>query len=202
LTIRSIDVSAADDGLLSGNLEVRFTFVVNGEARNWNYDNLGVGVTNIGIVFFVDVPVDTSTITLEVSGWEDDWVDDPLPGFTKVHSQSDNWGQGAQSGGASDSTITYRLNYDIVCAYETIYTVSKDILLAYARDRASTRKNARVPSNDLLQTWSIDRFRRAGWNMIQTTETTFVFHGYGNFPSLVEEKYGEKKEAQDRRRQR
>jgi hypothetical protein len=97
--VDSIDVSAIDDGFLGGDLEVTFTFVVNGVAQTWTNNALGTGVTPIGITFFVPVPVPSSTITFEVSGVEDDiFFDDPLAGFPRTFGQPENWGVGFQSG--------------------------------------------------------------------------------------------------------
>lgn len=190
VTIVSMNVTAVDDGFLGGDLEATFTFVVNGQARTWVNEDLGTGVHNIGITFFVDVPSDTSTITLEVSGVEDDPVfDDPLAGFTHVWGQAQNWGVGAQSGAASDSNITYTLNYEIVCAQPTTVAIRRDVLMAYAKERVETRSKAQAPGASTLLSWSLDRFRRAGWELVQATEQQYVFKGYGTFPVLLERKY-------------
>ncbi len=194
VSIVSMNVTAIDDGFLGGDLEATFTFVVNGQARTWVNEDLDRGVHNIGITFFVDVPTDTSTITLEVSGVEDDPVsDDQLAGFTHVWGQAQNWGAGAQSGSASDSNITYSLNYEITCARETAVAVSRATLMAYAEERVKTRNQAKAASASTLLSWSLDRFRREGWEVIQATEDQFVLKGFGTFPLIVEQKYGEKK---------
>lgn len=195
VAIVSMNVTGIDDGFLGGDLEATFTFVVNGQARTWVNNNLDTGVHNIGITFFVDVPSDTSTITLEVSGVEDDPVfDDPLAGFTRVWGQAQNWGVGAQSGSASDSNITYSLNYEITCAQETAFAVSRQAIMAYAVERAKTRKKAaKDPSESTILSWALDRFRRGNWEIVQATPDHFVFKGYGTLPSLIERKYAKQK---------
>jgi hypothetical protein len=189
LTIQSIDVSMIDDGLLGGTLEATFTFVVNGVARTYTNNNLDVGITNIGIAFFIDVPTDTSTITLEVSGTEDDpFFDDVLPGFSKVHGQADNWGLGSQSGSANDSSINYKLNYEIVCAQDIVRIVPVDRLLDYGRVKAKMRKKSKSVADNVLVSWSIDRLRRDGWKLTDISGSDYVFQGTGNLPALIEQK--------------
>jgi hypothetical protein len=195
VTITSIDVSAIDDGFLGGTLETTWTFVVNGQVQTYVNNDLDVGVTPIGITFFVDVPTDTSVITLAVSGIEDDPVfDDTLPGFTHVWGQAQNWGQGFQSGSASDSNITYRLNYQITCATQVTVSISRELLIAYAQERARTRKKAQPSSASTLLSWSLDRVRRADWELVQATDLQYVFKGHGKFPVLLERKFGKKKQ--------
>jgi len=192
VAIVSMNVTATDDGFLGGNLEATFTFVVNGQARTWVNRDLDTGVHNIGITYFVDVPTDTSTITIEVSGVEDDPVfDDTLAGFAHVWGQAQNWGAGAQSGSASDSNITYTLNYEITCARRITVAVSRATLMAYAEERRKTRNQANKASTDsTLLSWSLDRFRREGWEVVQTTRDQFVLKGFGTLPVLVEQKFG------------
>jgi hypothetical protein len=190
VTFESISVSAIDDGFLGGNLEAHFTFVVNGQARTWVNNDLGTGVSNIGITMFVDVPADTSTITIEVSGVEDDPVfDDDLAGFNQVWGQAQNWGLGSQAGSASDSNITYSLNYQITCAQKTTVAVSRAAIMAYAQERVKKRKKAKAVSQATLFSWSLDRFRRSGWDVQQLTDEHVVLAGYGSFPMLAERKY-------------
>ena len=145
LTVDSIDVSAIDDGFLGGNLEAVFTFVVNGQAKTYNNQDLGVGVTPIGISFFVDVPAESSTISFTVSGIEQDpFFDDTIAGFTQVFGQPENWGQGFQTGSASDSNIIYTLNYTITCARDVDVAISRAALLGYAREKAEMQKGGRA----------------------------------------------------------
>jgi hypothetical protein len=179
--VDSIDVSAIDDGFLGGDLEVTFTFVVNGVAQTWTNNALGTGVTPIGITFFVPVPVPSSTITFEVSGVEDDiFFDDPLAGFSRTFGQPENWGVGFQSGSASDSNITYKLNYTITCARDVTMAVSRERLLEYGTRRAETRRGSvRDPSEALLTGWALDRLRRDGWDVVGVTERDYVFKGSG-----------------------
>ncbi len=194
VTITSIDVAAIDDGFLGGDLEATFTFVVNGQVQTWVNPDLAVGTSPIGLTFFVDVPADTSTIVLEVSGVEDDPVfDDPLTGFTHVWGQAQNWGVGFQSGSASDSNITYTLNYQITCARQVTVSISREVLMAYAQEKAGKRKKAQPPSASTLLSWGLDRVRRANWELVQATDKEFVFKGYGKFPVLLERKYARKK---------
>lgn len=193
VSIQSMSVTAIDDGFLGGDLEATFTFVVNGQARTWVNNDLDTGVHNIGITFFVDVPSDTSTITLNVSGVEDDPIfDDDLAGFTHVWGQAQNWGVGSQSGSANDSNITYTLNYEITCAQLTTVAVARNTLMAYASEKANTRNEAKAASDTTLLSWGIDRFRREGWEVIQGTGDQLIFKGYGNFPLLMEKKFGER----------
>jgi hypothetical protein len=197
LTIDSISVSQIDDGWFGGNLEADFTFVVNGIAQHYVNNDLGTGVTNIGISFFVDVPADTSTISFQVSGIEHDpFFDDTLAGFTQVFGQAQNWGLGSESGSASDSNITYTLNYTITCAHTTTIAVSRIALTTYAEDRLRTRKKATAQSPTALIAWPIDRLRRAGWEVVGTTEQHVLFKGVGNLPALLDRKYarGDRKE--------
>lgn len=194
VTIVSMNVTAIDDGFLGGDLEATFTFVVNGQVKTWINEDLDTGVHSIGITFFVDVPTDTSTITLEVSGVEDDPVfDDILAGFTRVWGQAQNWGAGAQSGSASDSNITYTLNYEITCARRTTVSVSRATLMAYAEERSKTRNKTKDSTASTLLSWSLDRFRREGWEVVRATGDQFVLKGVGTFPVLVEQKFGSEK---------
>jgi hypothetical protein len=164
--------------------------------------DLDTGVTPIGRTFFVAVPTDTSVIDITVSGVEtDEFFDDPLPGFTRTFGQADNWGLGAQSGSGSDSNITYQMNYDIGCAERTIASASSQALIAYGRERARTRREAEDPSNDaILLSWSIDRLKRGGWELVQTPSAElYTFEGYGTpFPLLVERRFagGEREQEQ------
>lgn len=190
LTVDSIDVSAIDDGFLGGNLEVVFTFVVNGQAKTYTNNDLGVGVTPIGTTFFVDVPTDTSTISFTVSGIEDDpFFDDPIAGFTRVFGQPDNWGQGFQSGSASDSNITYTLNYTITCARDAAVSVSRAALVGYARLKAEQRR-VDVPTEHIAIAWALDRLRRDGWDVISATDAQYVLRGPGTLPLLAERRFG------------
>jgi hypothetical protein len=188
VTIRSIDVSQIDDGFLGGNLETSWTFVVNGQAKPYVNNDLGVGVTNIGISFIVNVPTDASTITIQVSAIEHDPAsDDTIAGFTQVWAQAQNWGLGAQSGSASDSNITYTLNYDIACAQKSTFVVGSEILLAYGLERAKTRNGVKEEgvTPDILVNWSIDRLRREGWALTTISGDSFVFSGSGTFLPLL-----------------
>lgn len=192
LSINSINVTAIDDGFLGGNLEATFTFVVNGQARTWINNDLGTGTHNIGLTFFVDVPADTSTITLEVSGIEDDpFFDDILAGFTAVYGQAQNWGVGAQTGAASDSNITYTLNYEITCAQDIAVQLSRAALLSYGQHKASKRKKSSGGSPAILLSWGLDRLRREGWQVMHATADEYVLKGAGLLPSLIEKKFGE-----------
>ncbi len=191
VTFISIEVSSIDDGFLGGSLETTWTFVVNGQVQVREIDPLDTGVTPLGINFFVDVPTDSSAIALEVSGVEDDPIfDDDLPGFTHVWGLAQNFGQGAQVGSASDSNITYRMNYSITCAQQATVSIARETLLSYAQDRAKTRKGAGAPTPGTLLSWSLDRLRRGHWDLVQATDREFVFKGYGNLPRLLEGKYG------------
>jgi hypothetical protein len=189
LVVDSIDVSAIDDGFLGGNLEAVFTFVVNGQARTYNNQDLGVGVTPIGISFFVDVPVETSTITFTVSGIEQDvFFDDTIAGFTRTFGQAENWGQGFQTGSASDSNITYTLNYTITCARNADVAVSRAALLGYARAKAEQRR-VEVPTEHIAIAWALDRFRREGWQVVAATDAQYVLRGPGTLPLLAERRF-------------
>ena len=190
LTVDSIDVSAIDDGFLGGNLEVVFTFVVNGQAKTYTNNDLGVGVTPIGTSFFVDVPTESSTISFTVSGVEDDlFFDDPIAGFTRVFGQPDNWGQGFQTGSASDSNITYTLNYTITCARDASVAISRAALLGYARQKAEQRR-VEVPTEHIGIAWALDRLRREGWSVLSATDAQYVLHGPGTLPLLAERRFG------------
>lgn len=192
LTIVSIDVSQIDDGTFGGTLEAEFTFVVNGEAKKWLHEDLDIGVTAIGTTFFVDVPAPTSTITLAVAGIEDDDVyDDTLAGFTATYGQPDNWGVGFQSGSASDSNITYTLNYSITCARTSTVNVSRAALRAYGARRAETRKGARESGPQIQESWALDRLRREGWHVVQRTSDDYTLQGSGGpLPRLLEQEFG------------
>lgn len=190
VTIVSIDVSSIDDGFLGGTLETEFTFVVNGQVQKWKHTDLDEGVTPIGLSFFVDVPAETSTIVLQVAGIEDDpFFDDNIAGFTHTWGQSDGWGVGAQSGSASDSNITYRLNYQITCARETVAVVSRRALTQYGAARAKARKKARGLDEGMLLSWALDRMSRAGWQLESVSDKEVAFRGYGSLPRLLTEKY-------------
>jgi hypothetical protein len=157
-------------------------------------NNLDVGVTPIGVTFFVDVPADTSMIVLQVSAVEDDPVfDDPIAGFTHTWGQAENWGVGFQSGSASDSNITYRLNYQITCAKQTTVSIGRSALMSYGHERAESRKKTQPATESTLLSWSLDRVRRAGWTLVHAAEHEFVFTGYGKFPVLIERKFGKKR---------
>ena len=193
LTIVSMNVSAIDDGFLGGDLEATFTFTVNGESKVYENEDLDVGTHSIGIPFLVPVPANSSTITLFVSGVEDDtFFDDTLPGFTQVWGQAQNWGIGAQSGSASHSNITYTLNYTITCGRQTTVAVSRAALLQYGQEKAKKRK-ATGRSDTTLVGWSVDRLRRDGWEVVQTTGQEYVFRGVGPLAGQVERKFGQKK---------
>jgi hypothetical protein len=202
LTIVSIDVSQIDDGFLGGNLEVEFTFTVNGQAQTYVNEDLGVGVTNIGVTFFVDVPAPTSTITLAVAGIEKDpFFDDVIAGFTATYGQPQNWGVGFQSGSASDSNITYTLNYSITCARDVTVNVTRDALRAYGQKRAETRKGAEAPGPQILESWALDRFAREGWHVVERTEDGYTLRGSGRpLPRLLEQTFGEGGSRPRRRR--
>jgi hypothetical protein len=190
VTFSSIDVSAIDDGFLGGSLETTWTFVVNGQVQILQIDPLDVGVRTLGVTFFVDVPTDSSSIVIQVSGVEDDPVfDDQLPGFTHVWGLAQNFGQGAQFGSASDSNITYRMNYLITCAQEVTVSIGRQTLSAYAQERAKTRKGVKDPTPATLLSWSLDRLRRGNWDLVLATDREFVFKGYGTLPRLLEQKY-------------
>jgi hypothetical protein len=193
LTIVSMNVSEIDDGFLGGDLEATFTFTVNGESRVFENEDLGVGIHSIGITFLVPVPAESSTITLNVSGVEDDEIfDDTLAGFTQVWGQAQNWGVGAQSGSASDSNITYTLSYTITCARQRVAAVvSRAALLAYGQAKAK-RREARDVSETTLIGWSIDRLRRGGFELVQASDREYHFRGVGNFANLVEKQFGER----------
>lgn len=190
VTFESIDVSSIDDGFLGGTLEVEFTFVVNGQVQKWTHAELDRGVTPIGLSFFVDVPAESSTIVLQVAGIEDDpFFDDDIAGFTRTWGHADGWGVGAQSGSASDSNITYRLNYQITCARETIAVVSRRALLQYAAARAKSRKKARGLDEGMLFSLALDRMARGGWRIESLNDKEVALRGYGNLPRLLTEKY-------------
>lgn len=193
VTINSFSVTAIDDGFLGGDLETTWTFVVNGQVQTFIDNDMDVGITPVGITFFVDVPADTSTIVLQVTGVEDDTVfDDDLPGFTHVWGQAQNWGVGFQAGAASDSNITYSLNYQITCASQSAVSLSRSALLAYAADKAKKRKKARKVTAATLASWGLERLRRGGWDLVQATDHAYLLKGYGTLPRLIEDKYGER----------
>jgi hypothetical protein len=164
----------------------------NGQAQNYVNNDLGTGITTIGMTFFVDVPTDTSTIALSVSGVEHDpFFDDPLAGFTAVWGQAQNWGLGFQTGSASDSNITYTLNYTITCARSRDVTISRDTLIAYGRAKAAQR---RVEASDTaLASWALSRFGRDTWEVVQASGDQFVLRGYGALPILVEQRLAEER---------
>jgi len=197
-----MEVSQIDDGFLGGNLEATFTFVVNGESRTWVNNDLGTGTHSIGITYLVPVPADSSTITLSVSGVEDDLIsDDTLPGFTQVWGQAQNWGIGSQAGSASDSNITYTLHYTITCARSRASVmVSRVALQAYGQQKAERRKATNVSETTLIA-WSLDRLRREGWEVIAATDREFVFRGVGNFAGLIERRFGHGRRQEPRARQ-
>jgi hypothetical protein len=191
VTFQSIDVSAIDDGFLGGSLETTWTFVVNGQVQTKILDPLDVGVTPIGISFFVSAPVASSIIDIAVSGIEDDsFFDDTLPGFVRTFTQNENWGVGTQSGSGHDSNITYTMNYDIGCASVTRVAVSRDALITSGRERARTRRNVREDLDEaLLLNWSINRLSRNGWDLAQVVDKDlYMFEGYGTpLPLLLEQ---------------
>jgi hypothetical protein len=163
---------------------------VNGQAQTYVNNNLDVGVTNVGLTFFVDVPTDTSTITFSGSGVEHDLIfDDDLPGFTQVWGQAQNWGLGFQSISGSNDSITYTLNYQITCAQKTTVSISRELLLAYGEERARTRKNARPASASTLLSWSLSRLARGNMELIAVAEGQYIFQGYGILPSLIERRF-------------
>jgi hypothetical protein len=192
VTIESIDVSMIDDGFLGGTLETTWTIVVNGDVQTYTNNNLDVGVTPIGLTFFADVPADTSTITIQVSGIEDDpFFDDTLPGFTNVWGQAQNWGAGSQSDGGNDSNITYRLNYTIACAQRTTVSVSRQALQAYGEAKGKQRKGAKPGGPVIAESWALDRLRRTGnWQVVSATDNMVVVSGYGEMPAGVEREFG------------
>ena len=118
LSILNMNVFAiSDGGGFGGTLETTWTFAVSDQTQIYNKDGLDVGVTNVGLMFLVDVPDSTSAITFSASGKEHDvFADDDLPGFTRVWGQAQNWGVGSQSVSGTNSSITYTLNYQIACA--------------------------------------------------------------------------------------
>ena len=189
LTIDSISVTAIDDGWFGGNLEVDFTFTVNGQAQHYVNNDLGTGVTNIGVTFFVDVPTDTSTISLAVAGIEkDEFFDDILAGFTALYGQAQNWGLGFQTGSASDSNITYTLNYTITCATSRNVAVSRQLLLAYGRAKAEQRHADRVSETD-MEAWALARLGRDSWEVVEVMGDRYMMRGYGNLPRLLEQRF-------------
>jgi len=198
VTFESISVVAIDDGLFGGDLEARFTFFVNGQTKVWDrttddVGKLGVGVTNIGTTFFVDVPVASSVIHIEVSGIEiDDFHDDNLAGFTKVWTQSDNWGQGFNQQGANNDSITYNMNYTIGCATKATHAISRQALVRMAEVKANARRIP-VPSSLVLLNSSLDRLNRAGWTVMTASGDELLVEGYGNLPLLIEERFGEQR---------
>jgi hypothetical protein len=192
VTIESIDVSRIDDGWFGGTLETVWTIVVNGDVQIYNNQNLDVGVTPIGLTFLADVPADTSTITVQVSGIEQDpFFDDTLPGFTNVWTQAQNWGVGSQSDGGNDSNITYRLNYTIACAQKTTISISRQALQAYGEAKVKQRKGAKSGGPLIAEGWALDRLRRdGGWQVVSATEDTVVVSGFGELPAALERKFG------------
>jgi hypothetical protein len=191
VTFTSIEVSDISDGFLGGSLETTWTFVVNGQVQILTINPLDVGVRTLGITFFADVPTDSSAIVIQVSGTEDDLIfDDDLPGFTHVWGLAQSFGQGSQSGPGSNSSITYRMNYTITCAEQVTVAIARETLLAYAQDKAKTRKGIKEPTPAALLSWSLDRLRRGNWELAQATDREFVFKGYGTLPRLLEQKYG------------
>jgi hypothetical protein len=190
VTIESINVTDINDGLLGGSLETDWTFVVNGQVEQWENEDMDEGVYNIGISFFVDVPTDTSTIVIEVSGIERDPLapDDPLPVFSRTWGKADDWGLGAQSGTASNSTITYTLNYSINCVIsDTIVAVSREALTEYGRRKADQR-GVDVADRTAMS-WALTRLQRDGWNVEHASEDEFVVSGSGNLPKLIQQEF-------------
>ncbi len=189
LTVESMEVSQIDDGFLGGALETTWTFTVNGQVQTYVNDSLEVGTHSIGKTFFVDVPAETSTIKLVVSGVEDDPVfDDPLPGFTHVWGEPDNWGAGAQSGSGNDSNITYTLNYSISCAEDrATFALSRDVLMEYGEAKAEQRgvKTGR----ETMLSWAISRVERDGWELVDSTDDRYVFRGNGTLPRKLAEQF-------------
>ena len=191
VTITSIDVTSVDDGFLGGTLETVWTFVVNGQVQTWINNDLDTGVTAIGLTFFVDVPSPTSSIALQVGGFEKDpFSNDVIAGFSQTWGQAQNWGMGSQSGGNSDSNLTYRINYQIACASSSTFALSKKAVAAYAVDRSKTRKKARQVGVATQASWGLERLRRAGWQLVQVTDDSYILAGSGKLPSLLDKKYG------------
>lgn len=193
VTIVSINVTDTDDGFLGGDLEATFTFTVNGESRTYVNNDLGEGTHSIGVTFLVPVPAVSSTISISVSGEEDDPIfNDTLAGFTRVWGQADNWGVGSQSGSASDSNITYSLNYTITCAEPSVASVSRAALLSYGQLKAKQRKVKGISETTLVG-WSVDRLRRDGWEVMQISDKEYVLKGVGKLPAMVERQLTKRK---------
>ena len=190
VTIDSINVTDIDDGFLGGSLETDWTFVVNGQVKQWEDEDLDEGTHNIGLSFFVDVPADTSTITVTVSGVERDlFADDDLPGFTQVWGQAQDWGLGTQSRSASNSSITYSLNYSISCvSSQSVFAVNRGALTAYGQRKAEQRG---VDATEQAATsWVLTRLQREGWDLEQASEDEYVFKGYGSLPKRIQQEFG------------
>jgi hypothetical protein len=189
LTIDSINVTAIDDGTLGGDLEVDFTFTVNGNAQHYQNPDLDVGTTNIGITFFVDVPAASSTINLTVTGIEiDPAVNDNLAGFTAVYGSAQNWGLGFQTGAASDTNITYTLNYTITCAEARDVPIPRRVLVAYGRAKVEQRRAENVSDID-LEAWALARLGRDSWEIVHATEDRYIMRGYGDLPHRLIQRF-------------
>jgi hypothetical protein len=112
-----------------------------------------------------------------------------MAGFTRVFGQPENWGQGFQTGSASDSNITYTLNYTITCANDNRVLISRQALIGYARDKVEQR-HVEFPGESIALSWSLDRLRRDGWSVVGVTDQEFILSGPGTLPLLVERKHG------------
>lgn len=193
VTFESLDVSQIDDGFIGGALETEWTLSVNGQTKTYTNQNLNTGTHQVGKTFFVDVPANTSTIRIDVSGTEADPVtkgqDDPLPGFNHVWGQADNWGAGAQSGSGSNGTITYTLNYNITCAEEdATFAVSRQALVEYGEAKAEQR--GVDATDEAALSWALSRMQRDNWDLLEATDDQFLFEGQGTLPKRVTEQFG------------
>ena len=93
-----------------------------------------------------------------------------------------------QTGSASDSNITYTLNYTITCARNADVAVSRAALLGYARAKAEQRR-VEVPTEHIAIAWALDRFRREGWQVVAATDAQYVLRGPGTLPLLAERRF-------------
>ena len=185
VTFTSISVSSVDDGFLGGDLETRWTFVVNGQVQNLSLDPLGTGVTSLGQTFFVEAPAETGSIVISVSGIEEDlFFDDDLPGFTHIWGAAQNFGQGARQGSGSNEHITYQMNYTISCVQRTTTVVSRATVLAFAGQ--SRKARGRSASEEILLSFGLRKLRGKGFEVISTTPAgDFILEGAGNIPTLI-----------------
>jgi hypothetical protein len=185
VTFTSIEVSHIDDGTGGGDLEARWTFVVNGQVQHVAQEDLDMGVTNLGKTFFVEAPAETGSIVISVSGTEEDsFFDDDLPGFTHIWGADQNFGQGARQGSGSNGTITYQMNYIISCVQSTTTLMSRATLLAFAGQ--SRKVQGKSASEELLLSLSLRRLRGKGFDVISTTPAgDFILQGAGNLPTLI-----------------